>query len=223
MGTLSAHRLTLLLFAALAAVAACLAAVVTGSWLAAGLAAGAGALVLTAFLVGWRNDSQDKETLLRKAAQAAEESRKLVIYEQATGLLASWFVAMRGDEECARAHRFQRPLTLALIKTEADPGDWVAQGYLADWLRNHLRTVDIIGCMGNSRYLVLMPDTSVAGAQRALERLRAKIDSVRMALACFPEDGSTFKRLHAAAEARLELDAAAREERLVARLVSAKD
>jgi len=51
--------------------------------------------------------------------------------------------------------------------------------------------------------VVIMPDTSVAAAENVVARLRGDFSDAQTALSSFPEDGSTFERLHAVARERL--------------------
>ncbi len=132
-----------------------------------------------------------------------EEGRKLAIYDRETGLYAFWYLALRGDDECNRAQRYKWPLTLAAIQIETGENAWAVQGVVTDWLRLHMRNVDITGYAGNGRFLTLMPNTDTAGAETLLNRLDRDVRDVAVALSGAPADGADFQSLHAVAEARL--------------------
>ena len=132
-----------------------------------------------------------------------EEVRKLAIYEGETGLYAFWYLALRGDDECNRARRYESPLTLAIIEGVGGANPWAMQGVLTDWLRLHLRDVDITGYLGNGRFVAVMTNTDVPGAQTILRRLQTDVGSVITALSSLPADGDNFETLYAAAQARL--------------------
>jgi GGDEF domain-containing protein len=94
-------------------------------------------------------------------------------------------------------------VTLLVVEPAAEPNAWVAQGRLANWLRSRLRVVDIPGSFGNGRYVVLMPETSIAAARSVVARLRREINCAQTGLSSFPDDGATFEELYGVARDRL--------------------
>ena len=66
---------------------------------------------------------QDRLDLERKLTRQVEAGRKLVIYDQETGLLASWYLALRCEEECYRSRRYGRSLSLLVVRAvgESEP------------------------------------------------------------------------------------------------------
>lgn len=187
----------------LAALAACGVGVLGGAWVAAVLAGAAAGLWTAIFLQGHRRKSSGIEALVEKAAKEAETGRKLAIYERTTGLLAYWYVAVRCNEECERAARYKRPLAFLVVEPSPGKDDWATQGALIEWLRNGLRSTDIVGFCGNGRFIALMPETERTAAQGAIQRLRAQVPSVDTAMAGFPEDGNTFDELYESALQKL--------------------
>jgi GGDEF domain-containing protein len=143
------------------------------------------------------------EELVEKAAREAETGRKLVIYERTTGLLAHWYLAMRADEECARAARYDAPLALAALEPQEGSNEWALQGLLTEWLAANLRASDLVGYIGNGRFLVLMIQTNEAAAEAVLTRLRNQVANVETGLSVFPADGTSFGELYPAAHKRL--------------------
>ncbi len=188
-------RNALLGIAAVASILSCVAAALSGAILAAALA---GATVFG--IVGWmamelRSVSPIRQAVIEKAVQQVEAGRRLAIYERETGLLAHWYITLRCEEECHRAERYDRPLTLIVIEPEATAEAWKAQGQLADWLGRKLRPADMAAYFGNGRFVVAMPEIGRAGALALLARLHQDIAGVETGLASFPQDGRDFEAL----------------------------
>lgn len=166
--------------------------------------AGFAALACAAALVSTRRANPKAEDgLVAKAASEAETGRKLVIYERTTGLFAYWYIAMRTEEECARAARYEMPFALAVVEPAAGSNEWALHGLLSDWLQANTRATDLASYAGNGRFLVLMVQTNEAAAVAVLERLRSQIANVETGLSVFPADGASFEELYAAAQSRL--------------------
>jgi len=171
---------------------------------AAAACAGFAALACAAALVSSRRaNSTADDGLVEKAAKEVETGRKLVIYERTTGLFAYWYIAMRTEEECARATRYEMPFALAVVEPAAGSNEWALHGLLSDWLQANTRATDLAGYAGNGRFLVLMVQTNEAAAVAVLERLRSQIANVETGLSVFPTDGASFEELYAAAQSRL--------------------
>ena len=199
MTRLPGHRHILLGGAAGTSAVACVAAVLTGSLLAAVFAASSAILILGSLAVGRRQGSAARGDLLRQATEHAETGRRLAIYERETGLLAHWYISLRGKEECDRAARYQRPLALLLAEPQEESDAWTVQGLLADWFRRQARDTDIAGFLGNGRFVLMMPETDIAAARKAAGRLQRDVDGVETSLSAFGVDGVTFDELYAAA------------------------
>lgn len=188
-------RNALLGIAAVASIFACVAAALAGAVLAAAFAG-----VTCLFIFGWlaaglRSGSSVRQAVIEKAVQQVEAGRRLAIYERETGLLAHWYIALRCEEECHRAERYERPLTLIMIEPEESAEVWKAQGEIADWLGRKLRSSDIAAYLGNGRFVVAMPENSVADAQALLARLHRDVAGVETGLASYPKDGGDFEEL----------------------------
>ncbi|MDI6856767.1 MAG: hypothetical protein QME71_00390 [Dehalococcoidia bacterium] len=151
----------------------------------------------------WRRHSAAGDGLVEKAAKEAETGRKLVIYERTTGLFAYWYMAMRTEEECARATRYEMPFALAVVEPATGSNEWALHGLLSDWLQANTRATDLAGYAGNGRFLVLMVQTNEAAAVAVLERLRSQIANVEAGISVFPTDGASFAELYATAQSRL--------------------
>jgi GGDEF domain-containing protein len=131
--------------------------------------------------------------------QAAAAGRRLVIFDRATGLYAYWYLQLRGDEEIARARRYQKQLSI--VSLWAPTPDAISQ--LATHLHDHLRDTDLAGYLNNGHFVVLLTETGPEGASivlwRALKVFGAGIDA---AVVSYPDDGDSFDMLLEAAKAR---------------------
>ena len=201
----------LLLIAAGAGTAACLQAVVDGSMVAAPLAAMAAVAVVGSVAFRPRRLPAPPPELMERVTLQADEGRKLVIYERETGLFAHWYIVLRGEEECDRAVRYRRPLSLLLLEPAAKGTDgWEETERLAGWLRQHMRSADIAGYLGNNRHVLLIPETDTASAEAVVTRLRNEGFHIDSGVAEFSVDGITYDSLYAVAAARLDGTAPAR-------------
>jgi hypothetical protein len=186
-----------------ASIGACLVAAFAGVTAAAVLAIAAATIVLAVLVVGLPEDSSTRDALVQMLAEKSEADRKAVIYERDTGLFTHWYVALRGEEECNRAARYGRPLTLLTIEPTPESDAWLDYRSIALWLRHQLRAVDVAGYLGNTRFVVIMPETAIEAAQNAAARLCGEFAEAQTGLSTFPQDGDTFEELYAVARGRL--------------------
>jgi hypothetical protein len=131
--------------------------------------------------------------------------RKLVIYERDTGLFAHWYVDLRGNEECDRARRYGRALSVIVIEpSRGVPGEeWATQQALCNWLGRELRQSDIAGYLGNGRCVVIMPEADGAAVGHVIRRLKNEGYATDIGLAVYPGDGDTYDVLYRTAAAQL--------------------
>ncbi len=168
----------------------------------------AAAAAISACIVGF-------DFLARRAARPSRErtqiekyvqqGHKLAIYERDTGLFAHWYVELRGAEECDRAKRYERPLSMLVIEPARTQEARDAQQELCAWLSSELRHADVAGYMGNGRYIVLMPETDTEAATHVIERLMNEGYATDVGIACFPEDGATHDELYKSAASQLPI------------------
>lgn len=114
-------------------------------------------------------------------ARTLAEIERLAHYDELTGLPNRRHLLRQLDEEAARATRDGSPLAIALLdldhfKAVNDQlghlvGDRALQCF-AQAVDAHRRTTDRFGRHGGEEFLLLMPATSVAEGERAIERLR---------------------------------------------------
>ncbi len=196
-------RWSFLSTAAVGSTVACILAARSGATLSAIFAGATPALLLASAVARRRRRPTSEMVMLKQAVDGADVGRKLVIYERETGLFAHWYIALRCDEECYRAARYEHELILISIEPAPESDAWAVQQSVADWLRQHLRKTDLAAYVGNAGYVVLMPETAAAGAQIVVDRLRAEVDGVEMGVASSPDDADNFEQLLAAARSRL--------------------
>ena len=151
-------------------------------------------------------DDASNSTLLQQALERVEAGRKLVIYERDTGLFAYWFISLRCEEECYRALRYGRPLSVAVIEPAPDTESWEATDRITKTLQEHLRKADLAGYLGNGRFVMVLPETDRAGALLFVERVRGFVPDIQAGVSGCPEDGRTFSELYETAAARLPDD-----------------
>ena len=133
--------------------------------------------------------------------------RKLVIYERDTGLFAHWYVELRGNEECDRARRYGRPLSVLVIEPVhgATGEEWATQQAICNWLGRELRQSDVAGYLGNGRYVVIMPEADAGGVGHVLRRLKNDGYATDIGLAVYPTDGDNYDVLYRTAASQLPI------------------
>jgi len=86
--------------------------------------------------------------------------------------------SQRVDEECQRAARYLRPLSLLLISVSPfngsrdQPADEVLLDAVGHWLGRSARVTDVVGRLTKDEFAVLLTDTGHAGALVLSERFR---------------------------------------------------
>jgi GGDEF domain-containing protein len=183
----------------LAGMAAGLAGSVPGVWFGTVSAA----IVLTVLVVDHRHGWWIGRALLREVDERAEAGRRQALYESKTGLFAHWFVTLRADEECQRAARYERPLSVVLVEPRPGSDATKVREQVAGWLRQQVRAVDIVGHLGNSQFVLVLPEAEASAAEHVVARLRADVREVDTGLSSFPSDGSTFDELRRVASQKL--------------------
>lgn len=97
--------------------------------------------------------------------------------------------AQRAEEELARARRHGRPTALLAIDADRFKSVNDAHGHavgdavlvaLSRTVAGVLRPSDLFGRMGGEEFAVLLPETTLEGAELAAERLRAAIADIRV-------------------------------------------
>ena len=116
-------------------------------------------------------------------------------YEGLTGLLRREAICEQLERELQRALRYRRPLAVAIadldyFKEVNDrhghlAGDLVLQR-VALALASGLRGADAVGRFGGEEFLIVLPETDLAGGIAVAEKVRQLVEGLRVVL----EDGS---------------------------------
>ena len=109
--------------------------------------------------------------------------------DQLTGLPRRETVLRHLDRELERALRYDRPLSVGMIdvdhfKVVNDTyghlsGDMMLQR-IASRLSPVLRPTDLVGRYGGEEFLVVLPETSLEDAHKAMEKLREAMEEIRL-------------------------------------------
>lgn len=128
---------------------------------------------------------------LTEQKRIEEQLREAATTDPLTGTLTRRRLFELAEDEWCRAHRYGRPLSVALLdldhfKTVNDRfghlvGDEALRRVGAA-LRVGLRHEDRIGRYGGEEFAVFLPETRVDAAQGAVERLRAAVEAIDLAV-----------------------------------------
>jgi len=140
-----------------------------------------------------------QKNLLERASELAFEGRKLAIYDRETGLFSTWFVELRCAEECYRAARYGRPLSLMVVDLGADAVAQEGATELAKWLLAEGRRSDLPAYLGSGRFAVLMPETDAGAAHGAIARICQSFPGADGGVASYPYEGGNLDQLKASA------------------------
>lgn len=147
----------------------------------------------------------DHTAIIGKLFAQAQAGRRLAIYDRDTGLFAHWYMSLRGQEECARAARYDRKLGLLMVEPRAATvaEEWAIKSDIGRWMQTELRATDIAGYLGNSRYVVLAPEADTIAIEKLIARLQTRVPQVEVGFTAFPDDGVTLQQLWRGATMRL--------------------
>lgn len=123
-------------------------------------------------------------SLLERWRERERRIRILSTTDTLTGLPNRRALFQRFELELARARRQQEPLAVCVVDLDYFKqindshghavGDEVLQ-FASRILRSQLRDVDLLGRIGGEEFVIVLPDTDAAAAQRALERCRVAL------------------------------------------------
>jgi diguanylate cyclase (GGDEF)-like protein len=158
--------------------------------------------------VGRRNDSRtynveelDLLSLLAHHVAIVFENARLfesATYESLTGLLRREAVLEQLDRELERAIRYRRPLAVAMADLDHFKEVNDRYGHLAGdlllkrvarVLGSAVRSTDWIGRYGGEEFLLILPETELAGAAAVAEKIRSLVQGTSVPM----EDGSPAK------------------------------
>lgn len=114
---------------------------------------------------------------------------------------------LRGEEECARAQRYGRELTVVAVEPKSGPQEWAAQHAITDWLARNTRESDLVGYLGNGRFVAILTETEFPQSDGFVTRLYDAIPAIELGTAAFPANGSSYVELSQRAEQMLRVAA----------------
>jgi diguanylate cyclase (GGDEF)-like protein len=150
---------------------------------------------------GYPSEEQDLLTLLAHHVASVFENARLfesATYESLTGLLRREAILEQLERELERALRYGRPLTLAMADLDYFKGVNDRYGHLAgDTLLKAIaqavaagvRSTDLIGRYGGEEFLLVLPETDIAGAASVAEKIRTLVQKTAVPM----DDGSLVR------------------------------
>ena len=182
-----------------------------------------------------RFDAEDVRLLTLLAAWAAmalenlrlaQNVEKLAVTDDLTQVYNYRFLKTALRREIKRAGRYHQDLAMLMIdvdnlKTYNDKHGHLRGSFLlremAGLFASHVRSWDLVAKYGGDEFTVILPQTDLAGAMSAGERLRLAVEehtfpltvsgqiTVSIGVAAFPEDGQTTSALIDTADRALYL------------------
>ena len=132
---------------------------------------------------------ENAEKYAQKLKKANEQLRQMAFRDGLTGLYNHRYFQELMDHELSRATRYQKPLSLMMLDidnfkqindTYGHPvGDMVIQK-LSRTIDNTIRDCDIATRYGGEEFAVVLPETDLKGAAIVAERLRKKIELLKI-------------------------------------------
>ena len=161
---------------------------------------------------------------LRRERAALARIEHMAHFDTVTGLPNRALVTDRLEQELARAHRSERPFAVLLFDLDgfkAVNDTWGhatgdrALRIVAERCNLLKRASDTVGRLGGDEFLVVLPETTLEGAEKVAEKLRASLAepyalgatiarmSGSIGIAAFPSHGRDAEELQRAADAAL--------------------
>ncbi|MFN8516556.1 MAG: diguanylate cyclase [Chloroflexia bacterium] len=155
----------------------------------AGLVVGCAALGSVAFLA-WpiAPVAPAAAVLIMAALLHWQRGRWPNVIDRLTGLPTAQAFAARGEEELSRGLRFGRPAVVAVVAIDNANDILAFHGRealdralrrIAETLRQHSRGYDLLGRLDDTRFTLLLPETSQDEATSVIERIKAAIEQIQ--------------------------------------------
>jgi diguanylate cyclase (GGDEF)-like protein/putative nucleotidyltransferase with HDIG domain len=123
-------------------------------------------------------------------ARLYQQARLTSLTDALTGVGSRRLLEDKLESECARAKRYKRPFSIAIIdldnfKTINDilghaTGDNALKA-LAECMKSQKRKPDILARYGGDEFVILMPETKAKEAVALLERIRSNVEQINVA------------------------------------------
>ena len=131
----------------------------------------------------------DLENEIARRKEYEAELERMATVDPLTNIYNRRFFFERSEEELERSKRYTTPLSLILFdidhfKQVNDThghlvGDQVLAN-LAALCQDAIRSVDILARYGGEEFIILMPDSTIAAAYNAAERLREQVATTNL-------------------------------------------
>jgi len=171
--------------------------------------------------------ARKRHSLEQERVSMVEKLAELSVTDELTGLANRRLLEARLQEETARSQRTGRPFVLLMIDLDHfkrvndryghQKGDEVLRECAAA-LRGNVRKTDFVGRYGGEEFCVLLPETPLAGARVAAEKLRqaAKalpepVPTVSIGVACWQPRNTADEIIERADQALYEAKKAGRD------------
>jgi diguanylate cyclase (GGDEF)-like protein len=128
------------------------------------------------------------ENLLR-SRRLSLETQRLTHTDLLTGIQNRRHFFTLGERELNRARRFHRPLSVVMAELDHFQRIYDQYGYevgnqvvrvVARHFQKNLRTIDVLGRYGEEKFVILLTDTDMRGAEKVVERLRHEISETQL-------------------------------------------
>jgi diguanylate cyclase (GGDEF)-like protein len=126
------------------------------------------------------------EQMQKRLRESQAEVRDLSVYDELTNLWNRRYVVKKLEEECVRARRYNRPLSVLLIDVDhfgdinrrhsQEAGNLVLQK-LSAMMAALLRKVDVLARYGGDEFFVILPETPMEKAHIVAQKLMDELKS----------------------------------------------
>ncbi len=132
--------------------------------------------------------------------QAQTDLQSLALTDELTGAPNRRHLLQQFEKERKRCGRYQQPLCFAMLDLDhfksvndrfGHPAGDAVLKHFATFLRQHLRTTDVIGRIGGEEFAIVLPNTELEEALLVLRRILAALNGERLHL-FVPDFGYTF-------------------------------
>ena len=124
------------------------------------------------------SDLQRRQNMRLAVSSGIENSRM----DPETGVLNRRTIIQELNTEISRSRRYENPLSAILIQystsTALDDKNAVSEQTVASGITSALRWVDIIGCLSKGCFLVVLPESTISGAEQAWNKIALQLKSV---------------------------------------------
>ena len=120
----------------------------------------------------------------------------------AEGLPTATYLAIRGKEECYRAQRYRRPLSLVIVGLNQP--DSATKNRLRAWLQSQTRASDIVAYLGTATYALLLPESNEEAALGIIDRIKVALPNLKAVSGCYPADGANWEEFFNRTRAKID-------------------